>query len=167
MCPGSDKQCATVPAMDFGFCYDPMGCECHIVESEANIQEGQQKESGMYELYSIATNEMGFSPDMCSFRLNIVDQCDPNGPKVACVPTVYLSTRSSCVTEEGEKCVVFDESLFGSCSDYSTCSCVAHQESEFPQPGTKLTKGTYSVRTSAVNEMGYTSSSCATTIVVN
>eukprot|EP00339_Tiarina_fusa_P029711 CAMPEP_0117082208 /NCGR_PEP_ID=MMETSP0472-20121206/57901_1 /TAXON_ID=693140 ORGANISM="Tiarina fusus, Strain LIS" /NCGR_SAMPLE_ID=MMETSP0472 /ASSEMBLY_ACC=CAM_ASM_000603 /LENGTH=718 /DNA_ID=CAMNT_0004810373 /DNA_START=434 /DNA_END=2587 /DNA_ORIENTATION=- len=126
--------------LDLGFCYDEEGCSCDIQREESKgdlIEVGDELVSGVYEVYTIAVNDLGFSSDECSFRVNVENQCNPDGPQLR-VPdkTVVLSTRSSC-TFEGQKCAIMPAVFLGTCSDYEGCTCEVNQV-DGPQAGALL-----------------------------
>ena len=176
MCDG--VQCATITEEDLylGYCFDYSGCDCTItrvtgleLENEPYVTVGMELTSALphYPVYSIATNDEGVSTDLCSFRININDKCNVNGPRI--IPReqpVYISTRSSCITESGERCGVIPPFFPGTCSDNKNCSCEVYLISTEYATGNKLTAGTYTASIGARNELGFESEPVEVTFVV-
>jgi hypothetical protein len=163
LCNG--QQCAAVPELDLGFCYDPEGCLCTISKT-SGVNSGEELTAGAYEVYSEAEDENGNKSDLCSFRVNIKNSCDEEGPTMICPEEdIQLSVRSSC-SLAGSHCAFMPPVFIGACSTSELCSCSIQQESG-PVEGERLVPGDYFVVSGAVDKFGFASEKCTRKVVVS
>jgi len=162
---GNNEQCATIPSpVELGFCYDSgVDCECTIRQI-SGVQGGEILPAGIYEVVSVAENDAGFASDECSFRVNIENTCNPQGPTIRCVDDpIRLRTRS-CESANGNPCGIMPPAMLAACQDFNECACTTEQVSG-PVPGDKLEIGTYTIEMSATNSAQY-SSTCTVPVIV-
>lgn len=176
MCDG--VQCVTITEEDLylGYCFDHSNCDCEITRVEGPeddeapyVTVGMELTAALahYPVYSIATNEDGTASDICSFRINVNNKCNIDGPELEVrEQPIYVSTRASC-SLDGERCGIIPPFFIGSCSDNKNCKCEVYQVDTDFIPGAKLTPGTYQTTIGARNELGFESETAQITIIVN
>lgn len=164
-CPGTNQQCAIIPPVSLGVCFDRgINCDCETIQTSGPAG-GEDLPAGIYEVVSYAENDNNFRSDDCSYRVNVLNSCDPFGPQTICrADPIKLYTSYSC-NLNGERCSVMINAYLARCSDYPTCNCEISQVSG-PLPGDKLLPGNYEIVMTGTNEQEY-ESSLACTIPVN
>uniref|UniRef100_A0A7S4I3L1 HYR domain-containing protein n=1 Tax=Vannella robusta TaxID=1487602 RepID=A0A7S4I3L1_9EUKA len=163
LCNG--QQCTAVPELDLGFCYDPEGCHCTMSKT-SGVNSGEELTAGAYEVYSEAEDENGNKSDLCSFRVNIKNSCDEEGPTMICPEEdIQLSVRSSC-SLAGSDCAFMPPVFIGACRTSELCTCSVQQESG-PVEGERLVPGEYLVVSTAVDKFGVSSEKCTRKVVVS
>ena len=153
---GTSQQCATIPTLDLGECFDSeIDCGCETIQT-SGPQSGDELTAGIYQVTSYAVNDNGFTSNECSYRVNVLNTCDPLGPQTICrSEDIKLYTSYSCDLD-GQKCAKFVEVYLARCSDYTNCACTVSQISG-PQYGDKLLPGNYEIVMTSESQIGYQS----------